>query len=305
MTLLIAALLALGALAPAGASAAKAAWALQVTAQPSNFAPGQVSEYALLATNVGAAPSSGTTTIEVTLPKAWKIVSSFAQIKDSGTPGVVTCTKATPLLTCEVNEAVDPGRGILAQVSAEVPAGEPKAALEGKVLVKGSGAEAKVTVPTPVQSEAVPPGILPGFAAPLSGKDGEPVTQAGSHPYQLSTAFGFPTENPGDGLTNDGHPRNFSVELPRGLIGSPSAVPVLCTEVQLVSDKCPDESQVGITSVTSVIGEAGHPEIYNSPLYMMVAPPGSAASHGCIRMSIPDVIALYDETPVGTPVYIA
>jgi lipoprotein-anchoring transpeptidase ErfK/SrfK len=32
---------------------------------------------------------------------------------------------------------------------------------------------------------------------------------------------------------------------------------------------------------------------------------GSAASHGCIRMAVPDVIELYDEVPVGTPVYIA
>ncbi|HEX7291900.1 MAG TPA: L,D-transpeptidase family protein [Conexibacter sp.] len=32
---------------------------------------------------------------------------------------------------------------------------------------------------------------------------------------------------------------------------------------------------------------------------------GSAASHGCIRMAVPDVIDLYDQTPVGTPVYIA
>jgi lipoprotein-anchoring transpeptidase ErfK/SrfK len=31
---------------------------------------------------------------------------------------------------------------------------------------------------------------------------------------------------------------------------------------------------------------------------------GSAASHGCIRMAIPDVIALYDKVNVGTPVYI-
>ena len=30
-----------------------------------------------------------------------------------------------------------------------------------------------------------------------------------------------------------------------------------------------------------------------------------AASHGCIRMRIPDVIELYDEVPVGAPVYIA
>jgi lipoprotein-anchoring transpeptidase ErfK/SrfK len=36
-----------------------------------------------------------------------------------------------------------------------------------------------------------------------------------------------------------------------------------------------------------------------------VASLGTAASHGCIRMSVPDVIELYDQVPVGTPVYIA
>jgi lipoprotein-anchoring transpeptidase ErfK/SrfK len=32
---------------------------------------------------------------------------------------------------------------------------------------------------------------------------------------------------------------------------------------------------------------------------------GTAASHGCIRMRIPDVIELYDQVPLGAPVYIA
>jgi lipoprotein-anchoring transpeptidase ErfK/SrfK len=32
---------------------------------------------------------------------------------------------------------------------------------------------------------------------------------------------------------------------------------------------------------------------------------GHTASHGCVRMRIPDVIALYSRTPLGTPVYIA
>ena len=31
---------------------------------------------------------------------------------------------------------------------------------------------------------------------------------------------------------------------------------------------------------------------------------GSAASHGCIRMGVDDVIDLYDRVDVGTPVYI-
>jgi lipoprotein-anchoring transpeptidase ErfK/SrfK len=32
---------------------------------------------------------------------------------------------------------------------------------------------------------------------------------------------------------------------------------------------------------------------------------GSNASHGCIRMHIPDVEELYDDVPVGAPIYIA
>ena len=31
---------------------------------------------------------------------------------------------------------------------------------------------------------------------------------------------------------------------------------------------------------------------------------GSAASHGCVRMAVPDVVELYDQVPVGTPIYI-
>jgi lipoprotein-anchoring transpeptidase ErfK/SrfK len=32
---------------------------------------------------------------------------------------------------------------------------------------------------------------------------------------------------------------------------------------------------------------------------------GSAASHGCVRMDIPDVVDLYDRVEIGTPIYIA
>jgi len=36
-----------------------------------------------------------------------------------------------------------------------------------------------------------------------------------------------------------------------------------------------------------------------------VASLGTAASHGCVRMAVPDVIELYDQVAVSTPVYIA
>ena len=47
--------------------------------------------------------------------------------------------------------------------------------------------------------------------------------------------------------------------------------------------------------VSGAVGIHGTTSIYSL---------GSAASHGCIRMSEPDVIALYDQVDVGTPVYI-
>jgi lipoprotein-anchoring transpeptidase ErfK/SrfK len=31
---------------------------------------------------------------------------------------------------------------------------------------------------------------------------------------------------------------------------------------------------------------------------------GTAASHGCVRMAVPDVVELYDQVPLGTPIYI-
>jgi len=47
--------------------------------------------------------------------------------------------------------------------------------------------------------------------------------------------------------------------------------------------------------VTDGVGFHGTDETYSL---------GTSASHGCIRMSVPEVIELYDQVPVGTPVYI-
>jgi lipoprotein-anchoring transpeptidase ErfK/SrfK len=47
--------------------------------------------------------------------------------------------------------------------------------------------------------------------------------------------------------------------------------------------------------VTSGVGFHGTDETYSL---------GTAASHGCMRMAVPDIEELYDQVPVGTPVYI-
>jgi len=250
-----------------------------MTPEPANFAPGATPEYVIVATNVGAAPTAGKVTLEVTLPKVWEIVASGAVNSDPGPALDPVCTPATPLFSCETEEALDPGRVIRAQVRVQVPPAAPEELLQAKATISGGGAtrEAKVAAPTPVQDGAVPFEFLPGFNSPLNDEAGNPTLLAGSHPYQQTVSFGFPTENPGDGLTNDGHPHDFSIELPRGMVGSPAATPVLCTEVELTLESCPGASQVGLAGVTSVAGEVGNPDIFTAPLYDMVPPPGSPA----------------------------
>jgi hypothetical protein len=271
---------ALAALWPAGASAApEPAWALSVTPMPSNFAPGANPEpqYLISATNVGAAPTSGAAVVKALLPAGLTPtkVSAKNTVPNATEP---SCAIAGQEVSCQTAEAVDPGRLLLVQVDVAVSA--PEGTVITKASVSGGGAiqATSTDFPTRVQATPLEFDFLPGFSAPATNEDGSPATLAGSHPYQQTVAFGFPTVNPGDGLTNAGHPRDFYVELPRGLAGSPAATPVLCTEVQLTGEEgCPPESQVGMADVTTLVGGVGTNGISSTELYNMVPPPGAVA----------------------------
>jgi hypothetical protein len=261
------------ALLPGAAAADPApAWGLTITPLPASFAPGfsPQPEYIVVATNLGGAPSSGATKIETTLPAG--LVPTAAVLGVGG-----ACTVSSPTVSCETGGSVAPGQELIVQISVEVLA--PEGTFDTEATVSGGGAAQAVsrTFPTRVQAEPVPFGFLPGFQAPVTNEDGTPTTLAGAHPYQQTIAFAFPTKNPGDGITNSGHPRDFNVEEPRGLLGNPAATPVLCTEVQLTSGGCPDASQIGTNDVTTLVGGVGANGVFTSPLYNMVPPPGSIA----------------------------
>jgi hypothetical protein len=284
--LLITALCALAGILPAAAQAAPAAaWSLSITPMPSNFAPGGSSEYMLLATNVGA----GKTTTDPTVVKALLpegLEPTEAKALSNQTKSVEpACKIEAPQLDgsteviCETSESLTPGHLLLAQVTVAVSA--PPGTYVTKAAVSGGGAGQAISAefPTQVQAGPIPFDFLPGFASPLTDEEGNAATLAGSHPYQQTVSFGFPTRNPGQGLANDGYVRDFSVDLPRGLVGSPAASSVLCTEAQLTGIQgCPDESQVGVADITTLVGkQIGNTGISSTPIYNMVPPPGTVA----------------------------
>ncbi len=216
--------------------------------------------------------------LQTTIPNGWEILQINSHINDPSVKAEPLCKTEGQVVTCRTSAVMHPGYLLRGKVSVKVPPGAASETLVASASISGGGAAtATASSPTPVQAGPVPFEFLPGFFAPANDEDAQAQSLAGAHPYQQTISFGFPTKNPGDGITNDGHPRDFYVELPRGMVGSPAASPLLCTEAQLTLKNCPDASQIGVTDVTTLAGEVGNSDVFTSNLYNMVPQPGAAA----------------------------
>jgi len=149
------------------------------------------------------------------------------------------------------------------------------------------GAVLLLAVIAPVAS-ASPFGVTSFDGSVTKNPAGEPDTQAGSHPYAVSTTIDFATEeiepqpegNPGfKEAVPTQNIRNVDVELPAGLIGDPSATP-RCTAAELAEvlgspQGCPSDTQVGTTTLFVPGGLQ-----LTLPVWNMVPRPGVPAQFG-------------------------
>lgn len=291
LTAVLAVLASLALAVPAASVAAPApapAWHLSVISQPTNLVPGSSASvaapgYYIVATNEGAAPTSGTVTIEDTLPATLKPVRGIGFDAENK---LFLCLPSGQKVTCKTTKPVEPGQAIKATVLVDVPA-EASGTVSNQVTVSGGEApEASTTTETTISESPASFDFLPGaagFSDSIAEPDGSSATQAGSHPYSMSIEAGFPSVVTGPLLNGESHLRDLHIHLPRGMVIDPRATTVRCTEPQLESDKnkegggCPPESQVGVVSLSFV---AGLQKTFASPLYNMVPPPGKPAEFG-------------------------
>jgi hypothetical protein len=318
-TAILIAALALALLAPAGAAAAPApAWTITATPLPSNFVPGQKAEYLLMATNVGASATTDPSLLSATLPATLTPLHNEPRNQTPGSPNPL-CAISGQTVSCEAADAVGPGFRFFDLLEVEVAPAVSGTAPLSVTVSGGAAASASTTASPPLSSAVLPFGFLePGLRAPITEEDGAAATAAASHPYQQTVSFGFPSEASGEDLpTNDGHPHEIKLELPPGLIGNPTATPVLCTEAQLEAASCPKPSQVGSFSLATTGGQKGTAAPDREAIYNMVPPPGTPAELGInvdgiglfahlfadvrtdsdygIEVTTPDVIALGTE----------
>lgn len=140
-------------------------------------------------------------------------------------------------------------------------------------------------------------GFLTSFSNTLTNVDGTPATQAGSHPYEMTTTLNFTTFASG---TKQGLPtenvKDVVVNLPPGVVGNPLAVP-RCSVTDLDAGSCSLDSQVGTLGLITSAGAS--PSSF--PLYNIVPPAGEPAQFGASVVVVNSFLDVTVRTGTATP----
>jgi hypothetical protein len=124
------------------------------------------------------------------------------------------------------------------------------------------------------------------FDVRFANEDGTPATQAGSHPFSFTTAFGLNAS----GELPDGEIRDIFAELPRGFVADATAYPQCSTADFLTEGPagpvCPLDTVVGIdASAFGVPGNWASAGVFN-----LVPPPGVLLRLGFNVLNGPDIV---------------
>lgn len=106
-------------------------------------------------------------------------------------------------------------------------------------------------------------------------------TQAGGHPFALTTKVAFATETGESGQYPTGDPKDVLIELPPGLIVDPQAA-AACSPQQ--AGRCPADSQVGVAVVRTLAFALTAPVVNLAPTGEEAAKLGLEADGGVIPL---------------------
>ncbi len=134
---------------------------------------------------------------------------------------------------------------------------------------------------------------LSDFDVKVTDADGGTASQAGSHPFALTTFVGFNFTGVGTSAIVDGKARDLLFEQVAGLVGDLTAVPT-CSTADFLADMpdnavCPLGSVVGIQSASYA-----NPDFFEDagPIFLLPAPPGAAGRLGWKVNEVPIVVDL-------------
>jgi hypothetical protein len=132
---------------------------------------------------------------------------------------------------------------------------------------------------------------LSDFEVAITDEDGNSVTQAGSHPFALTTSLGINFTGEGSRALVEGKVRDALFEQIVGLVGDATAVP-MCSTVDFLTDT----SLRHVCSVETVVGmqapSVNSPGFFfrPGPIFNLSPPPGAAVRLGWKVEGVPIVV---------------
>jgi hypothetical protein len=204
----------------------------------------------------------------------------------------VTCTYSGPLLTYErlmiaVTVTVAPGAG----------------GGMNEVNVSGGGAAAVVSRRALALSDSPPSFGVEDYELTPEEEGGAPDTQAGSHPFQLTTTLELNTNTVPVFVFSDAlevQPlaltKDLRFNLPAGLLGNPTPLPKcsvrVFTEEEHTGVNCPEDTVVGVATpiTTSIYNNTHVPFAFSTPLYSLEPSVGEPAKFGFQTLAGPVIL---------------
>jgi hypothetical protein len=166
--------------------------------------------------------------------------------------------------------------------------------------IVGALATAALFMALCASAQALPFELVPGaFKVESTHQDLSPDTQAGAHPFQMSTEFKVALEGEYPDNWVSGGMRDIITNLPPGLIGNPEAAPKCSRPVYSAlaingfsGEPCPAAAQVGLAYV--VKRNPGEQLMF--PVYLLDSPRGVTTSLGFIVTTVPVIINVTIDT---------
>ncbi len=278
------ALVVLAAASAVQASASETAWwKITSSASPTNLAPGGEGILFVEVSNLGDATANGGASPIVI---ADKLPVGLTATEISGNEGLA-CELAS--LRCTTTGGIEPygnleSEHLLVTIAVKVDKNAPSGG-ENLASVSGGGAPSR-SFSQPIVVSGTPAGFgAETYELTPSNENGSPDTQAGSHPFELTTTFNFNTEidNGGSfpGPTPVGLGKDLHFELPPGLVGNPQVIPQCTIKQFSVSEHyanyCPADTAIGVAEV--IVGLGGR-TIYSVPVFNLPPSAGEPARFG-------------------------
>jgi hypothetical protein len=310
----------LGAMMWLGVASASAAvpspgWTVRSIAEPTNFSSADNSScegpftgsepcdsYRVVVLNTGSTTTTEPVTISDLLPvNAGLTVKEI--IGEEQQPGeapleLTNCTVSP--LRCTDASPVAPGDLLVVTIRVLVGGGVAPEMIENSATVDGGGPGVEAvsttepgTTPNTVNGSSATLGIA-GFELRTSGMDGLAETQAGGHPFGITTGLSFtsvpsePTLNNEDRIYHvpPHEVKNVAVDLPLGLVGDAQST-ARCSLVDLPNrgeapTACPPNSRVGtvVLELSDSFGLSNSNSANTSALYNLTPEHGYPAEFG-------------------------